>query len=356
MRDHWRDEGNRREEPDRWGRQRERSIDRRRSPAASRQPERSIDVEVKIRGRASIAEGHRFASRKHEVARDRESSVHAQQRASRSPQRRKLREGSHEYYSGLSEERYRHRSHHHRTHKNDAFDRRRSRTRSPHRKSPGPYPSRHTGRGFDTRTRHRGSHHSRPSTPRGADYYASSHEDNPSLAGDFYIPPTRRHPSRSPVGKDYRDIDTHKRRSPASRATHTRHRRPLFEEDDLFYNHPSRRRIRSPDTSRQSRASSRGRYQKPSHIKRSPDHSREPFDRRIKKARPSQSPIESDERRRSRMHSTHRIQVLDSTSRPQSPPRPIPTIDSGSQTSGSFPMHGISLLMLTAHTGQSRCN
>ncbi|KAL8720813.1 MAG: hypothetical protein Q9225_002367 [Loekoesia sp. 1 TL-2023] len=50
MRDHWRDEGHRREDSVYRGRQRERSSDRRKPPAALKKRERSIDVEVKIKG------------------------------------------------------------------------------------------------------------------------------------------------------------------------------------------------------------------------------------------------------------------------------------------------------------------
>ncbi|KAL8999063.1 MAG: hypothetical protein Q9188_005974 [Gyalolechia gomerana] len=62
MRDHWRDEGHRREDSVYRGRHRERSSDRRKSSATLKKRERSIDVEVKIKGRATAEEAHNISS------------------------------------------------------------------------------------------------------------------------------------------------------------------------------------------------------------------------------------------------------------------------------------------------------
>ncbi|KAL8772770.1 MAG: hypothetical protein Q9209_002115 [Squamulea sp. 1 TL-2023] len=108
MRDHWRDEGNREEDTSRSGRPRERSNGRRTSPAASRrrERERSIDAEVKIRGRASVEEAHRLPSTKHSTGRDRHFDPHFRRGLSPSPQRRKQREGLHHQSEDLSEDKF----------------------------------------------------------------------------------------------------------------------------------------------------------------------------------------------------------------------------------------------------------
>ena len=340
VREHWRDDDNRGEGSDRWGRPRERSNERRRRPA-SRQRERSIDDDVKIKASANIERSHRPVLRKYEADRHREPSEHAPRRGSRSPRRRKRREGSYDHYRDLSENRYHHHTHRQRDHRPAPFDRRRSRSRSPYqtsqsyrerRESPALYTPRHTDRGSDTRTGYKKLYCSRPSTPRGANHHDPLPED--SVAGDFYVPSARRHRSRSPFASEHRQVDAHQRSSRAPRITHTIDRRPPLEEDDLFYGRISRRRERSVDTTaRRSQASSRSRYQRESHVKRSPDRSRKLSDRHSKRARVSRSPIESDNNKR-KMHSTHRIEVLDSTSRPQSSPRPIPSFDAG----GQYPM------------------
>ncbi|KAL9059427.1 MAG: hypothetical protein Q9206_001476 [Seirophora lacunosa] len=66
VRDHWRDEGPQREDSDYRGREPERSTDRWRSPVAAKNRERSIDAEVKIKGRASIEAPRRHSP--HRVA------------------------------------------------------------------------------------------------------------------------------------------------------------------------------------------------------------------------------------------------------------------------------------------------
>ncbi|KAI4186403.1 MAG: hypothetical protein L6R41_003521 [Letrouitia leprolyta] len=62
MRDHWRDEGHRREDSEFRGRHRERSSDRPKSSATLKKRERSVDVEVKIKGRATLEEAHNLSS------------------------------------------------------------------------------------------------------------------------------------------------------------------------------------------------------------------------------------------------------------------------------------------------------
>ncbi|KAL8726039.1 MAG: hypothetical protein Q9166_006984 [cf. Caloplaca sp. 2 TL-2023] len=351
MRDHWRDEGTRREDSSRRGRPQERSNGRRRSLAASRQRERSTEVEVKIRGRANVEEAHRLSSHKHDRGKDQSSDPHRRRRISQSPLQRKQREGSYGDPNELSQDRYHQRSQHRADQRKQPDDhgRRRSRTRSPHRtahsysdrrRSPDPYHPRHTDRVVDSRVRYREPQASRLSSPSGADYYKPSRKDNASAAGDFYTPPNRHHRSRSPVVKDYRDTISYKRRSPIPRAKQTRDTCWSYPEDDLFFNHKPRAKEHSPGDAHQSRASSKGRYQKASQRRGSPGQSRERYHRPSKKPRLSESPVASERVRRGRrMQPTHRIEVLDSTSRPQSQSRPIPSFDSGANTPGSFSMH-----------------
>lgn len=349
MRDHWRDEGHRREDSVYRGRHRERSSDRRKSSATLKKRERSIDVEVKIKGRATAEEAHNISSRKPDKDQGRELSSYPEQRPSRSPRGRRLREGSYGRYKGSSRDRHRDPSRNRKVAGKRADNRKRSRSRSPRRaaalsyrerqRSPDLFYSRHTNQHVDTRTRHREHQHSRLSSPRRADYHSLPHEDNASLGGDFYVPSTGRPRHRSPVGKGYRGEYSHERRSPVPRSARTKGSHRPFEEEDLFHNYIPGTRERSPGPTRQSRALSRGRQQKSSHRRRS--RSREGSERPTKRLRSSRSPLEADKPRGNRrMQSTHRIQVLDSTSRPQSPPRPIPSYDANNQPSGVFPMHG----------------
>lgn len=349
MRDHWRDEDHRRDDSDRRDRQRQRSSDRPFSPVPLRQQERNVDSEVKIKGRASLEEIPSLSSRKHESYRDRDPLSHAQRRSSRSPQRRNLKEGPNELYREVSEERGHYNNDHQRRYRRHPDDRRRSRNRSPHRtshshrgrlRSPDPYHPRDSERDVDTKGRYKEARYSRPSSSHGAGHYPASREESHSLTGDFYIPSTRRR-SRSPVRKSHRDVVPSRKRSPSPRISHRREARPPFEEDDLFYKHLPRRRDRTPHVDRQARAPSRDRYEQPPHARGSADISREPSKRPTKRLRPSRSPEARETHKRSRMHSTNRIQVHDSTSRPQSPPRPIPSFDSDSQTSGAYPVHGM---------------
>ncbi|KAL8858594.1 MAG: hypothetical protein Q9178_004888 [Gyalolechia marmorata] len=249
MRDHWRDEGNRGEDTNRSGRPRERSTGRRRSPAASRRPERerSIDVEVKIRGRATIEEARRLPSHKDNTGHNRDLDPHPRRRLSQSPQHQTQRERSHNRYDELNKDQYRQRSQHRESQRKylDPHGRRRSRTRSPHRaphrhrdrqRSPDPYHPRHTDRLEDSRARYRDTRPSRPSSPSGADYYKPVREESATPAGDFYIPSARRRRSRSPGLKDYRD-------TAPPRSNRSRDARSSYAEDDLFYHHRPRGKI-----------------------------------------------------------------------------------------------------------------
>ncbi|KAI4171685.1 MAG: hypothetical protein LQ343_004078 [Gyalolechia ehrenbergii] len=165
MRDHWRDEGHRREDSVYRGRHRERSSDRRKSSATLKKRERSIDVEVKIKGRATAEEAHNISSRKPDKDQGRELSSYPEQRPSRSPRGRRLREGSYGRYKGSSRDRHRDPSRNRKVAGKRADNRKRSRSRSPRRaaalsyrerqRSPDLFYSRHTNQHVDTRTRHR---------------------------------------------------------------------------------------------------------------------------------------------------------------------------------------------------------
>lgn len=354
MRDHWRDEVDREEVTSRSGRPRERSSGRRRSPAPSerRERERSVELDVKIRGRASVEDSYRIPSHKRHTSKDRHRDPHPRRRASQSTQRRKPREGSYDGHEQLSEENHYQRRQYRgkqRSHL-DFQGRRRSRTRSPHRaphsykdreRSPDPYHPRHIDRLPQSRARYRETYSSRPASPSGADHYKSGREDNPSTVGDFYIPSARRRRSRSPVVKDYRDTaSSRNRRSPSSTSHHRQDVRSSYAEDDLFYYRGSREKETVPATSHQARASSQSRQSKTSHTKVSRDRSRGRSDRPKKKPRLTQSPPANEQINSDRkMQSTHRIEVLDSTSRPQSQHRPIPSFESSANTPSAYPMH-----------------
>lgn len=350
MRDHWRDEGHRKEDTIYRGRQRERSIDHRSLPEAAKQRERSIDVEVKIKGRASIGEAHRHPTPKHERDKARKPSPDTERRSGRSPHRQRQREGSYEHRWEVDEDRHRDRSHQRKSRRPHSDERRRSRSRSPHRvaatsyrdrqRSPISYHPRRTAPDLDTKRRYPGSHHSRPSSPSRAEYYSNRREGKPPLAGDTYIPSARRLRSRSPRTKDYKEPSKYDRRSPAPRDNHLKGSHRPRREHDLFDDYRPRTREYSRDSIRQPRTSSRGRYREVAHPRGSSTTLREISQRPAKRRRSSRSPRERDSSRRDHsMQSTHRIQVLDSTSRPQSPPRPIPSFDANGQPPGPYPMH-----------------
>ena len=351
MSNHWRDEVNREDVTSRSGRPRERSSGTRRSPTASGRRERggSLDLEVKIRGRADIGDSHRLPSNRYHTGKDWDRDQHPRRRRrSQSSERRKPREGSYSHYEAVREHQYRQ----HSRHRDYQYSRRRSRTRSPRHnshgykgrpRSPGPYHPRHTDRAPKLRSPYRATYSARPSSPAGADYRKFGREDNESAAGDFYIPSARRRSRRSPIVKDYRDIDTsHKRRSPVSTSHHLSDVRSTYAEDDLFYDHRPGERKTVPASPHLERASSWSRYPKSSHTIEHRDRSRGRSSRPNKKPRLSQSPLANDRSERDpKMQSTHRIEVLDSASRPQSQHRPIPTFESTANTPTAYPTHHI---------------
>lgn len=343
MRDHWRDEGHRRDHTNYRGRQRDSSLDRRSSPVAAEKRERSIGVEVKIKGRATVEETHRHSSHIRDSDTSRKPSPYTKRQPSHSPHRRRQREGSYEHRRGVDDHNYRNPSYHRKIHRQHLDDRRSSRSRSPHRaaapsyrdrrRSPNHYHSRQTDSETDTRTKYRGPHRSRPKlTPR-ADH-RPAHSEKPSLAADTYIPAARLPRSRSPASRYYREPLTHNRRSPVPRSTRPRNSHRSYEDDELISYYRTKSREQPP------RATSRESYQKVAQPRRSRAHSRGVSQGPAKRQRSSRSPSENVRfGEENRMQSTHRIQVLDSTSRPQSPPRPIPSFDTNSQASGSYPMH-----------------
>lgn len=350
MRDHWRDEGSRREDFDYRGRQPERSTDRRRSPVAAKKRERSIDAEVKIKGRASIEWPRRQSPHTYDTDKGRKPSRYPERRSSPSPRRRGQREGSYEHRRVVHKDRYRDHSHNRKSYRQRPEDRRRSRIRSPYQattldpkdrpRSPNQSYSRHTGRDVDIRTSHREPRHSTLSPPPRAEYHSVRREDKSTSAGDTYLPAVSRPRSISPGVQKSRELSIIGRRSPVSRIGHPRGSHRSNEEFDRPYYHKSRPRERSPGRTRQPRPSSRDEYHGVAQPRRSRARSRERSERPLKRRRSSWSPPENDSStRRNRMHSTHRIQVIDSTSRPQSPPRPIPSFGTNGQASSSQLMH-----------------
>lgn len=350
MRDHWRDEGPQREDSDYRGREPERSTDPWRSPVAAKNRERSIDAEVKIKGRASIEAPRRHSPLRHDTDKGRKHSSYRARRSSPSPRGRRHREESYEHRRVVDEDRYRDNSSRRKSHRQRPEDRRRSRVTSPYRatapnhrdlqRSPSQYYSRHTGRKVDTRTSHPESQHSTLSPPPRAEYHSLRREDNSTSARDSRLPAVRRPQSSSPGVQGFAEASNIDRRSPVSRTGRPRGSHRSYEEDNFPYYHKSRPREHSLGRTRQPRASSRGGYHEVAQPRRSPAQSRAISQRPVKRRRSSRSPLDNDRSRRiNRMQSTHRIQVLDSTSRPQSPPRPIPSFDTSSQASSSQLMH-----------------
>ncbi|KAL8997732.1 MAG: hypothetical protein Q9169_003061 [Polycauliona sp. 2 TL-2023] len=267
MRDHWRDEGNREEVTSRSARPRERSNGRRKSPASSRRQdrERSVDVDVKIRGRADIEASHRTTQAK---------------LGSVTP----TLAGEQVDLQGVDE----------------------------------------GERGLTTATKIRA---------RSSIISAASIEEiqtlvlTPTAEEDLGPDHLVGHPTPTRIAREARILITHVTQIIFS----------IQGRHDLFYDHRSRDKDTVPASSRQKQQSSRSKYSKASRSGRSRDPSRGRSERPDKRLRISQSPLLNDRINSDpKMQSTHRIEVLDSTSRPHSQHRPIPSFESNAS---AYPMH-----------------
>ena len=311
--------------------------------------ELSLDTGVKIKGRASGEASH-LTSHRHTAGRDQEPSTRAARKSSRSPRRHRRREGSFDYRRELSEDRHRDYSYHYKSRRRSPVARRRSptgsidrepiRSREHRGRSPSPFRPQHRYRAGGGQRR---QEYSVSPTPR-ADYYVPQREDAQSLAGDSYIPSGRGRRSRSRAVKDFRDKNSRKR-SYSPRPSDARFENHTQWEDDPRHRHVPRDKPYHRNHSF-SRDPSRDRYPRSSRTRRrSRSWSREISNRHSKKPRLSRSPVgRKGASGGSEMQSTHRIQVLDSSSRQPSPPRPIPSFDSDSQNSTAvkdvYPLHG----------------
>ncbi len=323
MRDQWRTDENYRDT----GRPRDRDTDRRRpSPAAPRR-RGEADAGLKIKGRATARDPTEPESHHRRPERERDSS--------RSPQRGRgedrLRRPRPESRNRVAERRQ------DRDNAGTARKRRRTRSRSvpreifdfrDERRRPGSPYSGWTDRAIRPSSRHLERPES-PLRPSRSDHYSSS-----SRIGDSYIPHTRRH-SRSPP-RDYRPRgpDLVRRRSPL---------RDRYWPRKESLTRPRRRQssIHSPKRERDTASSYRPRPRSrhsPKLRKLSPSPAR--AEKKRATLRQSRSPgPERKKRERSRDLEMH-------SSRPSSPPRPIPSFDATNQNSGvmasnAYPMHGM---------------
>lgn len=209
-----------------------------------------------------------------------------------------------------------------------------------------------TGRPNRSTSRNRDRDYSSPRTSK-ANRYPYEYDDiSDPTAGDSYVPPAKRYRAGSPKADPNRNSS---RRGVLSDRNISQ---PDTKPPGHHYRSSTRdwtsRKDRDPDSSRY-RRNSRSRDRSPPRYhdtrRRRREHrssSPAPSGRRRKHSR---SPIQYERAscERSKMQSSTRpIQsILDEGSRPPSPPRPIPTFDSDSHDSGAgavrdtFPMHGM---------------
>ena len=363
MRDQWRAEDKPRDDTRYRGR--DKGGHRREPPSASKRRSET-DIGVKIRGRAAADNDTRPSSQEERLGRYEGSRGEARKSSHRSPQNPSKGEGSsrrpREFSAERSSDQYSNR-HQYRDRSRASLKRRRSRARTPHqvsttriadrRRIRSPVASDHTDRAPRVRSRHRERPYSHRASPRG-DYYSANYEDISTLRSirDSYVPSVRR--SRSPAARESRPsrVTCRRARSPSRRqkpreTSSTRYKeessqtsRLRRERETLSPTHDTNPRARGSSSSRHQGAARARRGSRP----RSPEDSREATQKR----RYSRTPPRSDKLRdRADMQpSTRPIQsILDDSSRPPSPPRPIPSFDSESHNPNvvreAYPMHGM---------------
>lgn len=324
---------------------------RRRSPTASHR-ESSVDIGVKIKGRATKNTPPRASLKRHSPDRGRRTYTNS----NHSPGRHGRGTESFDRHRDQKYHR-RERSHQRQPDSELSHPRRRRRTRSPHHKlvshrdsqrDRSPVFSRYLDR-VTSPSRRREAREQSQSSLR-ADYYAPSREENLTSAGDSYVPTSRRHRSRSPPFELSRDLIRGRRRSRSPRpSSYLKGRgqpspggyKPWEDTSsraDLTYDKRLRSQASSPNKSR-----GPPRHRNPSRALE--EETSRTF--RKRKSSPSPRALERSSRKNRKMQSSPRpIQsILDDTSRPPSPPRPIPSFNSDSHSSEavreSFPMHGM---------------
>lgn len=364
MRDQWRPEDDSRDST----RRKDRGSSDRRNISSAAPRQRDTDTGLKIKGRAAAvsAPGSPSRNKKSEQESSRKDTY---KESSRSPQRRR---GGEEERSKRPQDTSRDRRLE-QPRRRDELDsintRRRTRSRSPaqeifdfrdeRRRPRSPIYSGRSDK-FRPNSRRRERARSPPRSSRG-DYYSASYPKPSSLAGRFgdsYVPGSRRRPSpsdRPAARRRSRSRDRRPRSRRASPATSKQVKSPgrtsRREKDSAIPNHLLSRRsensLRTHENSTKHRSSSRS---------RSPRASKGPTGRQR-----SPSPVDREGERagRTKMQSSTRpIQsILSDGSRPPSPPRRIPSFDSGPQDTGSitqhFPLHGMKAIDIhgTTHRG-----
>ena len=358
MRDQWRAGDDHRDS----NRRRNRATDDRRKilPAAPQ----VTDVGLKIKGRAGVDSAPGSPSKSKRFQRDNPFGRDRSRGSSRSPPRRRPREGEliqrpRESSVDRFLERPRRRD------EGSEFDRRRrTRSRSPQRESFDFREERRRPRSpilsgrTDTFRPNSGRRERATSPPRSnrSDHYSSTYTDLGGAVGrygDSYIPGSRlRSRSPPPSFSNSRTTSPHKRprsreRPPRSRRTSPERSRPKRRSS------PERGSKKESDSTASSyravlrtgnsprRRTDLSRYQRDSQV-RSRGRSRNPGQRR----RSPRSREGARERRTKMQSSTRPLQnSVNNGSRPSSPPRPIPSYEatphSSAMMSEAFPLHGM---------------
>ena len=353
MRDQWRAEDDNRDS----ARRRDRGASDRRniSPAAPR-PQRDTDVGLKIKGRAAADSAPVSPSRKEKLERE-SSKKDVLRKSSRSPQRSRLREEERARRPRDTSRDRRPERPRRRDEPDTVNTRRRSRSRSPAREifdfrdeRRRPRSPIYSGRSdkFRPNSRRRERARSPPRSSRG-DYYSASYPEPSSLAGRFgdsYVPGSWRRPS-PPA------------RPAARRRSRSRDRRPRSRRASPA---PIRRAKSSDRTSRRGRdAAVPNQFLAPRSGKSPTTHEKPTRHRDSSRSRSrvtskgptgrKRSPSRVDQKgkrggRTKMQSSTRPIQsILNDGSRPPSPPRRIPSFDSGTSNPNTithqFPLHGM---------------
>lgn len=331
------------------------------SPAAPR-PEGDTELGLKIKGRAVADSAPTSPPRKRNSEREEGLKKATGREISRSPRRRRVK-GEERAKRPREPSRGRYPEQPRRRDKSDYTSKRRRRTRSrspareifdfrereERRRSRSPiYPGRSDN--FRPSSRQRERAVSPPRSIRG-DYYSSSYPEESRPVGRFadsYVPGTRRRPTPPVANHSHRRRSRSSDRYPKPRraSPHPRHSSPDRVPTRTRESKASLYRPSPPprDSSKRQGLSDRRRKSSPSRSRRS---SKGPS----RGHKSSRSPAERKGRNRGpknmQQSPTRPIQsILDNGSRPPSPPRRIPSYESGHQGQSvnlneAFPMHGM---------------
>lgn len=357
MRDQWRAEDENRGSAHRRGK--DDSKRRNISPAAPRQ--RDTDAGLKIKGRAAADSAPASPSSRNKNLLEERSRKDTLKGSSRSPQRRRLGEDQRPKRPRDTSRDRRPERPRRRDEPDSISLRRRTRSRSPTREifdfrdeRRRPRSPIFSGRSdkFRPNSRRRERARTPPRSFRGGDYYSAPYLEPDSLSGRFgdsYVPGSRRRPS-PPARPAARRRSRSRERRPRSRKTSPallkRAKSPektsRREGDTAFSDHVVPRRlehsVRTLDKATKHRRSSRS---------RSRIHSKQLTNKRESSTPATPGDRDGEKRGRTKMQSSTRpIQsILNDGSHQPSPPRRIPSFDSGtpdpSSMSQHFPMHGM---------------